>query len=471
MHKGKIYVLLVLAILFLSSCGKNGKKKEPTPTGGAVNSSESLVTVTPSADPGAGIKEPLPETTYRLTWVVSGFFRVSEENAYKINRMLYDAGLDCHVDFVSDDIPTNLNTWLKEYSRLHGTPDIMHCGAWSGYDDSAMFLKEYFIPITSFLSDDPDGKALWKTFPEIDWEQVRLDGEIYSVPYLDEYSLSCYNTGLYVSVREEFADSFGQTVGFMSLRTLQAQIGSNQWKIAVPSVQLNDLYGLAGLQTWYGELPYCSSEQKLIDPSESKEIEEVLDEVYKGLSDGSIIDPSVGGTSDSSAAVLAEYYIGIRAPRDGYTDYPASKATYFTNTNLTTGVLKDSLNKELACKVLAFCISNPDIVELIYPAWKNREAIAERKSLLSEEEKTELTGFVPTLPKDQQGHMNAFYNDLYAFKSSMYLASYNAAQGKMIYTLVKGFQAKAVLNSFGNAQNKAIIQAIEDEWEKYKEQR
>ena len=114
MHKGKIYVLLVLAILFLSSCGKNGKKKEPTPTGGAVNSSESLVTVTPSADPGAGIKEPLPETTYRLTWVVSGFFRVSEENAYKINRMLYDAGLDCHVDFVSDDIPTNLNTWLKE---------------------------------------------------------------------------------------------------------------------------------------------------------------------------------------------------------------------------------------------------------------------------------------------------------------------------------------------------------------------
>ncbi len=470
MHKGKIYVLLVLAILFLSSCGKNGKKKEPTPTGEPVNPSESMGTVTPSTDPGAETKEPLPETTHRLTWVVSGFFRVSEENAYKINRMLYDAGLDCRVDFVSDNIPTNLNTWLKEYSEVHGMPDIMHSGTWSGYDDSAMFLKEYFIPITSFLKDDPDGKTLWKTFPEIDWERVRLDGEIYSVPYLNEYSLSYYNMGLYVSVREEFTDNLGQKVDFVSLRALQAQVGSNQWKIAIPAVELSDLYGLAGFQTWHGELPYCSSEQRLIDPSESEEIEEVLDEVYKGLSDGSIIDPTAG-TSDSSAAVLAEYYIGIRAPRDGYTDYPVSKDTYFTNTNLTTGVLKDSLNKELACKVLAFCISNPDIVELIYPAWKNRDAIAERKNLLSEEEKTELTGFVPTLPKDQRGHKNAFLNDLSAFESSMYLTSYNSAQGKVIYTLAKGFHAKAVLSSFGTAQNKAIIQTIEEEWEKYKEQR
>lgn len=470
MKKRKLYVLFVLVILLFSACGKNKKKGETTPTDISINPSESLGTVTPSADPGAEIKEPLPETTYRLTWVVSGFFRVSEENAYKINRILYDAGLDCHVDFVADNIPTDMNIWFQEYSKSHGTPDIMHCGTWSGYDDSAVFLRKNFMPITSFLSDDPDGKALWKSFPEIDWEQVRLDGEVYSVPYLNDYSLSHYNDGLYVSVREEYADTLGQTFDFMSLRALQAQVGSNQWKIAVPAVKLNELYGLAGFQIWYDQIPYCSSEQRFIDPSESKEIEEVFDEVYKGLKDGSIIDPSVE-ISNSSAAVLAEYYIGIRAPRDGYIDYPVSKDTYFTNTNLTTGVLKDSTNKELACKVLAFCISNPDIVELIYPDWKNRDAIAERKNLLSKEEKTELTGFVPTLSKDQQGHMNAFYNDLSSFKSSMYLASYNAAQGKVIYTLAKGFHAKAVLSSFGTAQNKEIIQAIEDEWEKYKEQR
>ena len=323
MHKNIRFALLIVALLLLSACGKKAEKSEITPTGELITPPETKVTesLTPTADPGTATPkivtpEPLPETTYRLSWVVSGFFRVSEENAYKINRMLYDAGLDCHVDFVVDDIPTSMETWLQEYSKDHGMPDIMHCGTPAVYGTSAAFLKEYFMPITSFLSDEPDGKALWETFPETDWEQVRLDGEIYSVPYLGEYELSHYNKGLYVSVREEYAENFCQTVDFLPLRALQEQIGSNQWKIAVPALELTDLYGLAGYQTWLGQIPYSSSEHRFIDPSESKEIKEVLDEVYKGLADGSIINPSVGA-SNNGAEILAEYYIGIRAPRDG----------------------------------------------------------------------------------------------------------------------------------------------------------
>lgn len=459
MYKKTLCIILTVVLLLLSACGKKSKQGEKTPTAGVVQ---------PSEYPGNETAEPLPDTTYRITWVVSGFTPISVENAYKINWILYDSGLDCHVDFVTDDIPTNMNTWLQEYSKTNGMPDIMNCGAGTTYDSSSGLLTEKFLALTSFLSNDEYGRTLWNTFPEIDWEQVRLDGEIYSVPYYNDSDLSRYNQGLYLSIRKEYAESIHPTDSFTELLALQKQVENGKWKIALPAINLKDLYGLAGYQTWYAQLPYSPSEHRFIDPSESKKIEEAFDEVYKGLADGSIIDTSVN-VPDSNTTILAEYYVGIRAPRDGYVDYPISKATYFTKVNLTTGVLKESTNKEIACKVLAICFSNPEIAELINPIWKNREAIAERKKLLSGEEKTELTGFIPIIPEEQKGYLNAYKNDLYKLGTAMYNSS--VGSNGLEYTLISGFRATAILSSFGNEQNKAVIQAINNEWQKYEKQR
>lgn len=469
MYKRMICIMLILSLFLLSACGEKKKQAETTPT-------ESIPTETiptaesepPTENPGIDKTEPLPETTYRITWVVSRFTKVSDENAYRINRILYDLGLDCHVDFVTDDIPMNMNTWLQKYSEAHGMPDIMNCGTWTLYDSSAEFIKEYFLPLTSFLSNDAYGKALYETFPEIDWERVRIDGEVYSVQHYNESDIYRYNLGLYLSIRKEYAEDFQPTNSLTELLALQKQVGSDKWKIALPATDLKELYGLAGYQTWFAELPYSASEQRFIDPSESKEIEVAFDELYKGLADGNIIDTSVN-VPDSNTGILAEYYVGIRTPREGYIDYPISKDTYFTRVNLSTGVMKESANKEIACKVLAVCFSNPDIVELINPVWKNREAIAERKKLLSGEEKTELTGFIPSIPEPQSGYVNAYMNDLYEFGTGLYVITATVNTTK--YTLVSGFQASAIMSAFGSQQNKAVIQAIEDEWERYKERR
>ena len=154
--KKNVWVLMILALVVLmAGCGKKKAEQEPTPTEGG---SPAVITGgenTPGAYIGSVTVYPTEyPTTNCITWVNPWMNDVSKENCREINRILYEKGYDCQIQFVKTDtvMGTEYAQWVERIEKSMPL-DILYTSSWNITEKEAemQFLNTRLIPLNEYL--------------------------------------------------------------------------------------------------------------------------------------------------------------------------------------------------------------------------------------------------------------------------------------------------------------------------------
>ncbi len=119
-----------------------------------------------------------------LTWAIPNVYHISEGALTQFNKTLVSKGYDFAVRFV----PISLDEYsrkLDEYENKNGTVDIAFSGltnAGSPFDVAYQRIKNgYYIELQDYL-ETSEGKKLYEMFDSKQWDTVRVDDKIYTIP-------------------------------------------------------------------------------------------------------------------------------------------------------------------------------------------------------------------------------------------------------------------------------------------------
>ena len=119
----------------------------------------------------------------RVTWKLHYSSMIDQQNRDAINRLLKEKGMDFRIDFSTamvdfDDYPK----WLQTQIDNNNMPDIVTTPALAhGIFDQVAFAEKALLSLNDYLESE-DGKALWETFSDLQWNLVKVNGNIYSIP-------------------------------------------------------------------------------------------------------------------------------------------------------------------------------------------------------------------------------------------------------------------------------------------------
>ena len=105
-----------------------------------------------------------------------------------------------------------------------------------------------------------------------------------------------------------------------------------------------------------------------------------MTELYGDLHTGLLVDMSE--TKDVPGEMLAYIHGRDVAPRKGTLEYPIAGNKYEYNINGKYGISATSTQKELAMQILTVCMTDPEILKLLYPGLTG-DLIAKRTEILS----------------------------------------------------------------------------------------
>ncbi|MBR5658358.1 MAG: hypothetical protein IKX10_03040, partial [Lachnospiraceae bacterium] len=87
------------------------------------------------------------------------------------------------------------------------------------------------------------------------------------------------------------------------------------------------------------------------------------------------------------------------------TAFPLIGYAGYINLNMSYGVSQKSEKQDLALEILSVCYTDPEIAAYLLPEMESEEAIAKRRSFLSQVELGDIQDFFPELSKSQQETM------------------------------------------------------------------
>lgn len=458
LKKLSLFSLLLCLCLLLISCEKN---KEATHSEGVTPTASENVTPTVSGEvsptitepvspePSTSTPEPWEESEHTISWCYDAIY-ISEENQRRINRILYEKGIDCRIDFIYSERRSS-----SEYANWvinEAQPDILNAGGWYRISPGLNFIKENFLPLNDYLSTE-EGKHLYASFLEAEWKSVTLDGIIYTVPKnnLSKY----YNMAVYLAVNDRYSDWFEDFDGtYASLKKIYASIGDPELRILFDEVASDKISALLGYQTVYhGRIPFDPQTKKLLSPAQvGKEEGALCKAIYEDIRDGIIINRQYDDTVPDKC--LAMVYTGIRAKTDGYTTvFCLKEAPYDVNALGTYGINRNTEQKELALLVLTECFSDPGIASILSwredgRSWEERKrAWEERTKLMADEKVNELAGFFPKLTAEEEAAIMKYELDLTSLCNDMY--QYNTRTGE------------SSLNEYFQPHSSAIVASVD----------
>ena len=378
--KHTVFIPLILwALAVLTSCGKNSQQgSSPTPTEGSVISEsvtptgENVPTLTATFGPSDVVVIPtVYPASQCVTWVVpASIIGISREGMDEINRLLYEKGFDCQIQFVKSgyNFGTLYEGWL-DYCEQTVPVDILYTSVWTKNDaeEKIRFYEEQLLPLSEWLGSE-EASALRNTYTDDEWKSVTLNGNIYVVPraaygsQVNGFRLGSYSN-LYVNRQyEEYFEGFDGT--YASLREIYDRIGEKDLSILIDGIgEAYTFYQLLGYDVVMA-LPYSASEGKAVNLNRSEELPKLIRTIYSDLLSGVLVNAAK--IEEKPTRVLAaintpmesEDYIPISMERHPY--YPFSlDASY--------GVSVRSSDQELAIKILSVCFSDPDILSVWYP--------------------------------------------------------------------------------------------------------
>ena len=416
-----VFVILLVLLLGVTACGKKSQEKKTetleTPSVEATATITESVTETPTEAPVT--PAPWENATNRVTFVTVFFYSISEENQGEINRLLYEKGIDCRIDFVCYPVTeeSGYEAWLEKYEEKNGPVDILSSGVWDHFSLGAEFAEQRFLPIDEYLQS-AEGQALKDSYGEAEWRKVTVSGHIYSIP---KSKRDLTDIGLYMAVNGKYADYFNSFDGtYESLEKVYGEIGNPELKVVFEDgFGEDELTAFLGYKTVYYAGTYDALKKRAENVFEDGRLAETLRKVYAGFERGILINSQFEEAEPEQ--ILARVYMGTKKTSDGFAEYCLMPDTYETNATATYGVNKASTQADLALRVLSACYSDPAIASLIDWGESDPEAWKEKQDLLRQAPLTELTDFSPQLTDSEKLNLKDYSKSIMALCSEMYL--------------------------------------------------
>ncbi len=122
-----------------------------------------------------------------LTWAVPDIYHISQDALTQFNKTLSKKGYDFAVKFVPLNF-ANYQDELDVYEQENGAFDVVFSGT-NSYGSPIDYTysrikKGYFTSLEDYLSTS-DGKKLYEMFDPKQWESVKMDDRIYTIPNAD----------------------------------------------------------------------------------------------------------------------------------------------------------------------------------------------------------------------------------------------------------------------------------------------
>lgn len=387
--RGIFFVLLLTAVLV--GCKKNtsGGKEE---NGNVDNEEEQKWTFNQT------IGDIGPND---IVWVCNIIPRISEENQNAINRVLQEKGIDCQIRFI---VPRNDDgeilsggeeyaAWVYEYEKK-GKLDIITSNIWTigdyGVDE---FVKNHMIPLNSYL-ETPNGLLLKDTYTDDEWKQCSIGDQVYVIPKAGNISTpedSFLSVGIFIAVNDSYSAYFDGFDGtYSSLKDIFKAIGNNELRIVLPGLPSDQM--LCGLMGWsfvQDVFPFRSEEGCVVDITKSDDYRNLLSELVADYKAGILVNRN-WETVPSPENVLAYIHMGRIILPEGFTDYCSAPDLYDSNLRARYGISVGSTKKEQAFSILSMCLSDMDLLSLLYPGAD--ELLKRRKELLEMNPKSNWAG-------------------------------------------------------------------------------
>ena len=371
-------------------------------------------TVTKSPTPTL---RPINESDSRIVWAVLITSSIPKEARAQLQEMLDKKGLNCYIEFVEvNDLGEKYADWLDKRKNTTKAPDIISAGVWEhGMIDAAAFEEAEMLPLNDFLESE-EGKLLWDSFAEVEWDRTELHGKYYTVPFRYQGMNEWY---LYVNDRylEEFEGSFDGT--YESLRKLCGADTESPRMIATSGFGASLLNAFMG----YQDLLYASynpQKQKVDVLTNQWETKELLQRIYLDYQNGlwnmlGYLDTLKDLPDDTLVYITQEEQDSL----EGYTKVVWVQEPCNTNIGSAYGVSATSNQKELALKVLAACYSDPEIASLL--CWKEADAErwTARTAYMNSLTTRYTTGFFPDISTDQYDVLRKYGDELSNLCSKM----------------------------------------------------
>ncbi|MBP5461675.1 MAG: hypothetical protein J6Y20_06080 [Lachnospiraceae bacterium] len=371
-------------------------------------------TVTKSPTP---TKRPDSDDDSSIVWAVLITSWIPEEARVQIQEMLDKKGLNCRIEFVEVNDPgKDYWDWLNKMKKKGTGPDILSAGVWEhGMIDAAAFEEAEMLPLNDYLETE-EGKALWDSFAEVEWDKTELHGKYYTVPYryFGSYELYMYVNDRYL---EEFSASFDGT--YESLRALCSADPDSPRVIATGNFTSYLLRAFMGYQNLFGA-SYNLKTQRVEVLTNQSETKELLQMIYLDYQNG--LWNMMGDEESMELPEDTLVYITNEEAElpEGYTKVIWVPDPCSTIIGSAYGVSATSNQRELALKVLAACYSDPEIASLL--CWKE-EVDAERwtakTAYMNSLTTRYTTGFFPDISTDQYDVLRKYSDELSDLCSKM----------------------------------------------------
>lgn len=445
-HKMSAFILfLVVICMSVLSCGKEKQTDEIGPTG----LNESPSTISPTMSPIS--EEPWDHASQTIRWVLKFSPSISEEDRKTVNRILYEKGIDCKIEFVTiPDFITGQE--YVDWVTTEADADILTVNTWYDAIQGLDFSEEYFLPLEEYLETE-EGEALRNAFADVEWGGVTNGGKTFTIPR--RWKIPTHE--VHLAYDNDYAEYFTLFDGtYASLKNIYEKIGNPNLRIAFYDLSLQELDALLGYRLVYlSAVPY-SDETKQAIPAERVLEEEgrLFEAVYEDLKNGILSDLNYDNPEYEN--VLAYIYEGIQEDPAGYTSMMLSEATYEFNNMGCYGVYCESKQKELALEVLTACFEDSRIASVLLWGDMDPEKWDKFSILLNEAKPDNLTGFLPTLTAEEKGYLSSYETRRIELLGGMF---YRNANGQR--KIIQNYKADGVLRS--NNQFEFGIEAINRE--------
>lgn len=368
---------LILVVLAAVSCTKKQDNPSVTPSEvtQAVNpeitpegtpTAEATISPTPTQK---NTPTPTLNPAYgpKINWVVSFINGPTKAEQDKINRLLREKGVDCYVNFIynvhADDAEEYLK-WLDEAHTSYMKYDIINSQARpaeSNKNYPLIIERDYMIDLSEYLQTEL-GAKLYQAYAPMDWDLIRIDGAVHSIPSITTWSHRY--RGVFLSVNDKYAEWFEDFDGsYESLRKIYDDIGDRNLVIQMDMTG-QVLFACMGYQTINNAILYDQKQDRILSVLDvSDQLNTLTAELHRDLSEGILEAPY--GQEKVEKEVLAEYYRFDRKKKEGYTDILITEDLGLARRGFNYGISKDSEKKDLAFRVLATCYSDPEIAAIL----------------------------------------------------------------------------------------------------------
>ena len=331
-----------------------------------------------------------------IVWNIGFVGGPGEKEQKRINELLAEKGYNCEIQFVVSEafMPGTNREWIDEYEKNNEPFDILFTGSWSDIRSAFSFVKERFVPLTSYLNS-PSGSALKSFFSQTEWAGTSYGGEVYAIPIMVDPTAGAAADYLYVPNR--YAEYFAGFDGtYFSLRELYDKY-HKQGEVILVQEPLS-LMSFLGYQKYLGRVPYDDLHHKVVDCIADETVIEYVKWLWEDINAGILEKEEFSEKPDEQ---VFAYIRWGRQSREGYMEIPLKGYACDYVFNFTYGISQKSTNQELALEVLTACYTDPDISEIFFPLMNGSENMDKRRELLNGIPIGELQDFVPSLSEEQ----------------------------------------------------------------------